>query len=140
MVQPYVLPYQGKLTAQEQAEAAGPMGWNAQQGFYIYRKDRLIAAGTWLGLKGLNNADAYNLARISIDIPSSLDSEWSLNITKGTVQPPAVIRQDLSRIAEQTRSRARAVLRSRGGLVGAQEKAQHHPRYGSSGGATENWS
>lgn len=122
VVQPYVLPYQGKLTAQEQAEAAGPMGWNAQQGFYIYRNDRLIAAGTWLGLKGLNNADAYNLARISVDIPSSLDSEWSLNITKGTVQPPTVLRQDLTRIANETRSRARAVLRSRGGLVGGRKK------------------
>ena len=122
VVQPYVLPYQGKLTAREQAEAAGPMGWNAQQGFYIYRKDRLIAAGTWLGLKGLHHSDAYNLARISIDIPSSLDSEWSLDITKGTVQTPAVIRQDLGRIADQTRSRARAVLRSRGGLVGGRKK------------------
>ena len=122
LVRPYVLPYQGKLTVPEQADAAGPMGWNAQQGFYIYRKDRLIAAGTWLGLKGLSHSDTYNLARISIDIPTSLDSDWSLNITKGTVQPPAVIRQDLSRIAHQTRSRARAVLRSRGGIVGARKK------------------
>lgn len=122
VVQPYVLPYPGKLTAEEEARAAGPMGWNAQQGFYIYRKDRLIAAGTWLGLKGLNQADAYKLARISVDVPVSLDAEWSLNITKGTVQPPAVIRQDLARIAIQTRTRARAVLRSRGGLVGVGKK------------------
>jgi hypothetical protein len=122
VVRPYVLPYQGKLTAREQAEAAGPMGWNAQQGFYIYRKDRLIAAGTWLGLKGISHSDAYNLARISIDIPSSLDSDWSLNITKGTVQAPAIIRQDLGRIADQTGKRARAVLSSRGGLVGTRKK------------------
>ena len=96
LVQPYVLPYLGKLTNEQQMEAAGPMGWNAQQGFYIYRKDRLIAAGTWLGLRGVNNTDAYNLARISVDIPASLDSEWSLNIIKGSVQPPVVLRQDLS--------------------------------------------
>lgn len=121
-VEPYVLPYQGRLTTQQQTEAAGPMGWNAQQGFYIYRNDRLITAGTWLGLRGLNNADAYNLARISVEIPSSLDSEWSLNITKGTVQPPAVLRQDLARIATETRRRARSVLKSRGGLVGKKGK------------------
>jgi hypothetical protein len=122
VIQPYVLPYPGRLTAQQQMEAAGPMGWNAQQGFYIYRKDRLIAAGTWLGLRGVNNADAYNLARISVDIPASLDSEWSLNIIKGAVQPPAVLRQDLLRIATETRRRARGVLKSRGGVVGRKGK------------------
>jgi Histidine kinase-, DNA gyrase B-, and HSP90-like ATPase len=120
-IKPNVLPYPGKLTAQEQAQAAGPMGWNAQQGFYIYRQDRLIAVGTWLGLRALSSEDAYNLARISVDIPQPLDSEWSLNITKGTVQPPDALRQDLTRIAIQTRRRARAVLRSRGGMVGGRK-------------------
>jgi hypothetical protein len=122
LVQPYVLPYYGKLTAEQLAEAAGPLGWNAQQGFYVYRNDRLITAGTWLGLPGINHSDVYNLARISVDIPPSLDREWSINITKGAVRPPPVLRTDLVRIAAETRRRARKVLKSRGGLVGRKAK------------------
>ena len=34
----------------EYKAAAGPDGWTAQQGFYVYRNERLLVAGSWLGL------------------------------------------------------------------------------------------
>ncbi|EQD56779.1 hypothetical protein B1A_11391, partial [mine drainage metagenome] len=30
--------------------AAGPGGWTVHQGFYVYRNQRLLLAGSWLGL------------------------------------------------------------------------------------------
>jgi hypothetical protein len=120
-VSPFVLPHKSKLSEQEYRIAGGPGGWNAQQGFYVYRNDRLIIAGGWLGL-GFTQGDAYNLARIAIDVPATLDYQWHLDVTKGTVRPPAVLRNDLKRIAKETRSRARLVLQSRGGLVGRNPK------------------
>jgi hypothetical protein len=49
-VQAHVLPHRDKLTATEFDANAGPAGWTAQQGFYVYRNERLLVAGGWLGL------------------------------------------------------------------------------------------
>lgn len=113
-VRPFVLPHASRLSATEESEASGPDGWNDQQGFYVFRRDRLIAAGTWLGLK-LGRSDQFNLARIAIDIPPELDHEWHLNINKTAVQPPQPLVKDLQRIAESTRKRAKRVQVGRGG-------------------------
>ena len=58
-VQCHVLPHRDKLTPAEFDENGGPAGWTAQQGFYVYRNERLLVAGGWLGL---GNARAWNRA------------------------------------------------------------------------------
>jgi len=116
LVQPFVLPHEAKLSAQEIASARGPLGWTDHQGFYVYRHDRLLVAGDWLGL-GLSRDDAHKLARIAIDVPTELDQEWQLDISKATVRPPGPMKGELLRIAKETRRRAKAVLRHRGGQV-----------------------
>ena len=42
IVEPFVLPHLSKLTPQLHAQAAGVRGWNAHQGFYVYRNERLL--------------------------------------------------------------------------------------------------
>lgn len=44
-VQAHVLPHRDRLTATEFDYNAGPAGWTAQQGFYVYRNERLLVAG-----------------------------------------------------------------------------------------------
>jgi hypothetical protein len=44
-VQPYVLPHHSKIDLDTYNKAAGLNGWNAQQGFYVYRNERLLVAG-----------------------------------------------------------------------------------------------
>jgi len=123
-VVPFVLPHESKLTPAETAVAGGPSGWNEQQGFYVFRRNRLITAGDWLGL-GFARDDLHNLARIKLDIPVDMDSEWQLDITKATVRPPAALKRDLKRIANGARKRAATVKRYRGGLVGARNAPSH---------------
>jgi hypothetical protein len=120
-VRPFVLPHRSKLKASEFNEAAGPLGWNGHQGFFVYRQDRLIVAGDWLGL-GFTRDDDHNLARISVDVPTTLDREWSIDVTKGKVRTPDSLRDDLKRIAKDTRRRARAVIHHRGAPVGAHSR------------------
>ena len=38
----FVLPHFSKLTKAEHEAGAGPRGWLAHQGFYVYRRDRLL--------------------------------------------------------------------------------------------------
>lgn len=66
------------------------------QGFYVYRARRLIDYGTWFGMA--SKLERTKLSRIQIDIPNTLDSEWSLDIKKSRATPPQVIRQELRNV------------------------------------------
>jgi hypothetical protein len=83
------------------------------QGFYLYRKDRLITGSTWLDTSHRRESET-SLARIELEIPDALDGSWELTVDKASFRPPRASRTDLKRIAELTRSRSRAVYRNRG--------------------------
>ncbi|OED43725.1 ATPase [Endozoicomonas sp. (ex Bugula neritina AB1)] len=116
-VECHVLPHKDRLTDKEFVSAGGPDGWTAQQGFYVYRNKRLLLAGSWLGLgkgRAWTKEESHRLARIKLDIPNTLDSEWKIDIRKATARPPVAVRKWLLRLAEDTRSRARRTFASRG--------------------------
>jgi hypothetical protein len=113
-VRAYVLPHASKLRTEVHQRAAGPLGWNAQQGFYIYRNRRLVVAGSWLRLKDLREEEHYKLARILVDIPNHLDDQWEIDVKKSRAYPPAAIREQLTAMATKTRAEASRVYRQRG--------------------------
>lgn len=121
-VKPYILPHHSKISPETHKRAAGIKGWNAQQGFYVYRNRRLLVAGTWLGL-GYQQEEHYKLARIQLDIPNNMDSEWEIDVKKSRATPPASIRDQLRNLATATRSKAAEVYRHRGARIkrGTQE-------------------
>ena len=112
-VRPFILPHISKLTSEEHRNAAGPNGWNAQQGFYIYRKERLIVAGGWLD-QGYKQEEHYKLARILIDIPNNMDDKWKIDVKKAEAHPPDALMPAFKRIVKLTRNRAASVYRHRG--------------------------
>lgn len=112
-VQPFVLPHHSKLKDAQFRVGAGTRGWNAHQGFYVYRRKRLLVAGDWLGL-GWAREEHYKLARIRLEFPNALDLDWSLDVTKSRAVPPAALRSELRAIAERTRSAAKRVYTFRG--------------------------
>ena len=119
-VQGFVLPHKDRLDPAVYENAGGPDGWTAQQGFYVYRNERLLVAGSWLGLgrsRSWTKEEAHRLARIRLDVPNSADAEWKINVIKSTARPPVSIRNRLIRIAEDTRERARRVFAHRGQSV-----------------------
>lgn len=121
-MQPFVLPPKRRLTDAEYQRAAGPRGWLGQQGFYVYRNDRLIVAGGWLGLPGFRSDEKHILARITVEIPSTLDHAWSIDVKKESAHPPITLRGSLNRSAKAIRAEAQRVLSSIGKTV-AHEKA-----------------
>lgn len=116
-VECHVLPHRDKLSPAEFDAGGGPEGWTAQQGFYVYRNERLLVAGGWLGLgqgRAWNREEAHRLARIRLDITNTSDTEWKIDIRKSTAKPPVSLRPWLTRLAEDTRDRARKVFAYRG--------------------------
>jgi hypothetical protein len=111
-VRPYVLPHLSKLSPVRHIDAAGSRGWNGHQGFYIYRNERLLVAGDWLGF--FPRQDLYRLARIRVDLPNSMDDQWQIDVTKSRAVPPPALRDDLRRIADRTRAEARHIYTHRG--------------------------
>lgn len=116
---PYVLPHQSKITQEAHRHASGLYGWNAQQGFYVYRNERLLVAGDWLGL-GFQKEEHYRLARIKIDLPNSMDGEWQIDVKKSRAKPPGYLKADLKKIASITRERAVEIYRYRGKVIARQ--------------------
>lgn len=123
-VQPYVLPHHSKIDPDSYNKAGGLNGWNAQQGFYVYRNERLLVAGDWLSL-GYHKDEHCKLARIQVDLPNSMDSDWNIDIKKSRARPPASLKADLKRIARLTRHRATEIYRHRGKVVSRENAAKY---------------
>ena len=94
----FILPHMSEIGKVEYEKSGGPLGWFQEQGFYIYRGDRLLVSGDWLGLE--KKRDYSKLARIAINISNANDFNWHLDIKKSTATPPIEIRRELSRIAK----------------------------------------
>lgn len=126
----HVLPHRDRLSDAEFEANAGPNGWTAQQGFYVYRNERLLLAGGWLGLghgRSWNREEPHRLARIRLDIPNTADAEWKIDVRKLTARPPVALRPWLIALAAHTREQARKVFAYRGtphSPVGAQPLEQ----------------
>lgn len=119
-VQCHVLPHKDRLDLREYEVAAGPDGWTSQQGFYVYRNERMLVSGSWLGLgrgRLWTKEEAHRLARIRLDIGNHSDLDWKIDIRKSTARPPVVLREQLTRLALDTRERARRVFAHRGRIT-----------------------
>lgn len=112
-VAPFVLPHFSKLDSEVHRRAAGPRGWNHQQGFYVYRERRLLVAGDWLGLP-IQKEEHYKLARIQVDLDNTMDAAWQIDVRKATARIPRQLSHEMRRIADATRRRAADAYRYRG--------------------------
>lgn len=91
---PYILPIQAEFSSQTAFKrSSGPKKWNEQQGFYIYRENRMIQAGGWCRIRAPDEHSKY--ARVALDVGSDSDSVLMLDVTKSTVQLPADLRDKL---------------------------------------------
>ena len=111
-IEGYVLPPKSKISEKQYKIAEGAKGWNEQQGFYIYRNERLLLAGDWLGL--FRKEEHYKLTRIQIDLPNTLDAEWQIDIKKSVASPPLIFREQIKAYALKVRAQAVEVYRHKG--------------------------
>lgn len=111
-IEGFVLPHKSKISEELYKVAEGVKGWNEQQGFYIYRNERLLLAGDWLGL--FRKEEHYKLTRIQIELPNSLDAEWQIDIKKSVARPPLFFKEQIKAYALKVRGQAIEVYRHKG--------------------------
>lgn len=91
---PYVLPSKDEFSSEEAFNRlSGPNKWNHQQGFYIYRANRMIQSGGWSRLRAAD--EHMKLARAALDFFPELDPAFGINIAKMRVQLPEDLRTRL---------------------------------------------
>ncbi len=102
---PFVLPPQRDFSSDEAwRRASGPLQWNRQQGFYIYRGDRMIQSGGWSWLRGQD--EHIKLARAALEFWPDLDEEFEINISKMRVKLPDDLREQLKPLVSFLTKRA----------------------------------
>lgn len=98
----YVLPNKNKMTDEELMLVR--FG-NDNQGFYIYREDRLIFGGGWP--HRLFSQDSHlNLLRVELNFDHELDDYFEIDIRKSKINLPVKIRDELKKILAPWRNEA----------------------------------
>src|SRR3989344_3047132 len=94
LLQPHILPAKDEFSSQESFKLlSGPTGWNHQQGFYIYRANRMIQSGGWCGLR--TRDEHTKLSRIELNFSPQLDNAFKINVAKMRVQLPSQIKENI---------------------------------------------
>lgn len=92
----FTLPHISRLTREQIEKAGGEQGLRRRQGFYVYRNQRLIVAGTWFRL--FRQEELTKLTRVRVDVSNALDHLWNLDIKKSAAFPPQIITERLRRL------------------------------------------
>lgn len=97
-IQPFILPHMSNLNDEDINKLGGIEALRHNQGFYIYRNDRLIIYGKWFRLSPSDvSPELYKYGRIKVDIPNSLDDIWEIDIKKQNATIPKQILNHLKK-------------------------------------------
>lgn len=108
VIEPYILPPKKAFSSSDaHSKAAGPYKWNQQQGFYIYRNDRMIQSGGWCRIRTYE--EHLKLARFAINFSSKFDEAFKIDVSKMSVQLPPQIRKDIEEKTSPLVARARKI-------------------------------
>lgn len=106
-IKAYILPVYSNLSSRDQKYMEGK-GLIDQQGFYVYRNNRLIYEGNWLSLPNISLDDKSKYARIEINISSKLDKEFNINFSKNSLTVPDELKPLFIEVAKKARKESRS--------------------------------
>ncbi|GIU19422.1 ATP-binding protein [Shewanella sp. MBTL60-007] len=110
----HILPHESKLTKVDLDNLGGTDQITANQGLYVYRANRLIISGGWFGLTRLSQLG--KLARVEVNVPTSLDEEWSTDVKKSSLEIPHKVKVKLKQLIREPIKRSQKTYRYRGRL------------------------
>lgn len=105
---PFVLPPKASFSSTSAWErAGGPRKWNPQQGFYMYRADRLIQSGGWSRTRVVD--EHTKLSRIALMFSPALDHAFEINVAKMRVSLPAELKELIKGSVDKAVREARTI-------------------------------
>lgn len=110
-IQTHILPHHKWLKKEEENFLKTKSDLLNNQGFYVYRNNRLMVWGDWFRL--LKKSESTKLARIEINFDNKLDAEWNIDVKKSKVIPPIVVKNRLMEIIETISTASKRVYKSR---------------------------
>lgn len=111
-LQTFTLPHYSSVSKVEWEKYGGSEGYLKNQGFYLFRGNRLIVHGTWFGL--MRQGELTKLTRVALDLPTTFDAKWKVDVKKASAQPPAEIRRYLRGRIENLNVPGKKIFRKRG--------------------------
>ena len=109
-VKSFLIPNMSKMNKQQFAYARNHEELRLAdfEGFYIYRNNRLIVSGGWLGLEGLGVSEKYNYARIGVWFDASVETDkyFKINFLKDSVNIPDTLSAYLTKVAKTARKKS----------------------------------
>jgi hypothetical protein len=130
-IQSYTLPHRNRMSARDWEEIGGPGGHLNSQGFYLYRGERLIRYATWFNMA--RRAETTKLARVMLEIPNSMDSQWRIDVRKSSAELPPLVRDRLKRVIERIHSGSKDTFRGEGSRLVEQTSMPLWHRFASDG-------
>lgn len=110
--QAHILPHTSSLTNEQKDLIGGVETMRSEQGFYLYRNRRLIIWGNWLHMN--SRSEFFKLARIRVDIPTTLDFVWNLDVKKTSAVIPDSLRDQLWAVVEDASKTSTRTYRFKG--------------------------
>jgi hypothetical protein len=131
LIEPFVLPHQEDFSSPQAHITAGGLNrWNRQQGFYIYRANRMIQSGGWSNLRTPD--EHTKLARVAVSFDPRLDEAFRINVAKMRVQVPQQLREQFEKATGPVIRIAQKTYRK----SDEPRLGKHPPRHGLSGDPT----
>jgi len=112
-VMPYIIPHFSKLSGSERDVLKKYGGQSKTQGFYVYRNRRLLAWGSWFGLRR-QKREASGLARVQVDISNAMDHQWGIDVMKSKAVFPEVVKDEMRVVLDRIAGSSVRTYTSRG--------------------------
>lgn len=97
----YVLPPRSEMTDDEQKQAQISTD---RQGFYVFREDRVISSGGWLGMAQVEPHDS--LCRVEFSFDHRLDAALQIDIKKSRIKMLADLQDHVRKLIAPARAEA----------------------------------
>jgi len=118
----FTLPERSKVNDYDWDYYSGPQhqidkeAYLDNQGFYVYRLNRLIAYGpkikNWFGLQAPR--PITQLSRVAVNIGNDLDNEWGIELKKADLQPNPLVKSYLSTMINQVTNQSKKIYQGKG--------------------------
>lgn len=119
----WILPHRDDCTSEERAEAKHA---NNRQGFYVFRENRLIHNGDWLGIHSWGTLEPHlSLLRVEFDFDHLLDEAFMVDVKKSRILLDPELEEYVKKLLTPVRREADSRYRRKTQKQAAQTELDH---------------